>query len=314
MRRPTIPTKPSAPSGPRRLSTDGRVLLRPRLFVAGGGARDPCRHRRRRPDRGNDAYRPMAPSSSRTRATASISSTATRPDRRLADDLRRATHVVVSIPPDEAGDPVLRHHRADLEAAPNLEWIGYYSTVGVYGDFGGAVGRRGRRDAADQPAQQAAGRGRAAVARRSPPRAACRSRSSGSRASTGRAARPSTSCGRATPGGSSSRARCSTASMSRTSAGSRCWRRRRGSTGTFNLADDEPAPPQDLVTHAAAMIGVTPPPEVPFETARDVADGALVLFRQQAGLERADQSRRSASSCSIRPIARVSRRFSEEHG
>jgi nucleoside-diphosphate-sugar epimerase len=38
--------------------------------------------------------------------------------------------------------------------------------------------------------------------------------------------------------------------------------------GIFNVADDEPAPPQDLVTHAAAMIGVTPPPEVPFETAQ----------------------------------------------
>jgi nucleoside-diphosphate-sugar epimerase len=37
--------------------------------------------------------------------------------------------------------------------------------------------------------------------------------------------------------------------------------------GTFNVADDEPAPPQDLVVHAAAMMGMTPPPEVPFETA-----------------------------------------------
>ena len=36
------------------------------------------------------------------------------------------------------GDPALNLHRADLDAAPNLEWIGYFSTVGVYGDFGGA--------------------------------------------------------------------------------------------------------------------------------------------------------------------------------
>ncbi|HTM76250.1 MAG TPA: NAD(P)-dependent oxidoreductase, partial [Devosia sp.] len=33
------------------------------------------------------------------------------------------------------------------------------------------------------------------------------------------------------------------------------------------LADDEPAPPQDVIAHAAAMAGVTPPPELPFETA-----------------------------------------------
>lgn len=37
--------------------------------------------------------------------------------------------------------------------------------------------------------------------------------------------------------------------------------------GTFNLADDEPAPPQDLVTYAAAMLGVEPPPEVAFDVA-----------------------------------------------
>ena len=38
--------------------------------------------------------------------------------------------------------------------------------------------------------------------------------------------------------------------------------------GVFNLADDEPAPPQDLVTYAAGLLGVPPPPETPFETAQ----------------------------------------------
>ncbi|MBI4048112.1 MAG: NAD(P)-dependent oxidoreductase, partial [Devosia nanyangense] len=37
--------------------------------------------------------------------------------------------------------------------------------------------------------------------------------------------------------------------------------------GVFNLADDEPAPPQDLITYAAELMGVAPPPEVPFEAA-----------------------------------------------
>jgi nucleoside-diphosphate-sugar epimerase len=37
--------------------------------------------------------------------------------------------------------------------------------------------------------------------------------------------------------------------------------------GTYNLGDDEPAPPQDLVTYAAKLIGVPPPPEVPFAEA-----------------------------------------------
>ena len=35
----------------------------------------------------------------------------------------------------------------------------------------------------------------------------------------------------------------------------------------YNLADDEPAPPQDLVTFAAGLIGVPPPPEEPFDPA-----------------------------------------------
>ncbi len=59
------------------------------------------------------------------------------PGATLATDLSQATHVILSIPPDERGDPALLHHRADLDAAENLEWIGYFSTVGVYGDFGG---------------------------------------------------------------------------------------------------------------------------------------------------------------------------------
>jgi nucleoside-diphosphate-sugar epimerase len=35
----------------------------------------------------------------------------------------------------------------------------------------------------------------------------------------------------------------------------------------FNAADDEPAPPQDVIAYAAELLGVTPPPEIPFESA-----------------------------------------------
>jgi nucleoside-diphosphate-sugar epimerase len=53
--------------------------------------------------------------------------------------LARASHVLHSIMPTPAGDPVLRwpEHRAQLAAAP-AQWIGYLSTTGVYGDHGGA--------------------------------------------------------------------------------------------------------------------------------------------------------------------------------
>ena len=49
------------------------------------------------------------------------------------------THVLSSIPPDEEGDPALRALGSDLcRTAPHLRWVGYLSTVGVYGDHGGA--------------------------------------------------------------------------------------------------------------------------------------------------------------------------------
>src|SRR5690606_31848830 len=61
----------------------------------------------------------------------------TAPGAGVAASLAEATHLLVSIPPG-ADDPVLRHHRDDILRAPHLGWIGYLSTVGVYGDHGGA--------------------------------------------------------------------------------------------------------------------------------------------------------------------------------
>lgn len=53
-------------------------------------------------------------------------------------ELRDATHLLISAPPGEAGDPALLRYGAVLEQAPYLRWIGYYSTTGVYGDRKGA--------------------------------------------------------------------------------------------------------------------------------------------------------------------------------
>lgn len=52
--------------------------------------------------------------------------------------LEGTTHILVSIAPDESGDPVLDLHAADIAALPDLKWIGYLSTTGVYGDWQGA--------------------------------------------------------------------------------------------------------------------------------------------------------------------------------
>jgi len=66
-----------------------------------------------------------------------------------------STHVLISIPPDERGDPVLDRHGADIAAVRGLRWVGYLSTTGVYGDRDGGwvdessdrdpTGSRGRR-------------------------------------------------------------------------------------------------------------------------------------------------------------------------
>ena len=75
----------------------------------------------------------------------------------VAAGIAAATHILSSVPPDEAGDPVLGRHGEALAKAP-AGWIGYLSSTGVYGDTGGAwvdesapvgLGRRGARVAAD---------------------------------------------------------------------------------------------------------------------------------------------------------------------
>ena len=41
----------------------------------------------------------------------------------------------------------------------------------------------------------------------------------------------------------------------------------RGASGVFNICDDEPAPPQDVIAHAAQLMGVVPPPDEDYATA-----------------------------------------------
>ncbi|MBC7634782.1 MAG: SDR family NAD(P)-dependent oxidoreductase [Acetobacteraceae bacterium] len=47
------------------------------------------------------------------------------------------THLLITAPPDQDGDPALRAHLPAIRAARDLRWIGYMSTTGVYGDRGG---------------------------------------------------------------------------------------------------------------------------------------------------------------------------------
>jgi len=48
------------------------------------------------------------------------------------------THMLHSVPPGKDGDAVLASHLEDLRRFADIEWTGYLSTTGVYGDYGGA--------------------------------------------------------------------------------------------------------------------------------------------------------------------------------
>lgn len=181
--------------------------------------------------------------------------------------LAETTHLLVSIAPGERGDPVLRLYReAILGAMPRLEWIGYLSTVGVYGDHDGAwvdedtplrpVSQRSRErvEAEDGWAALAAQRG--------VPLAILRlsgiygpGRNTFVNLANGRAKRL------VKPGQVFNRIHVADI------AGALGLLASRRFGGTVNVTDDEPAPPQDVVLHAARLSGVEPPPSQDFATA-----------------------------------------------
>jgi len=55
----------------------------------------------------------------------------------ISEALAQATHVLISAAPDEYGDPILTQLCTAFETATHLEWVGYLSTTGVYGDRAG---------------------------------------------------------------------------------------------------------------------------------------------------------------------------------
>lgn len=197
------------------------------------------------------------------------------PDTRNA--LAATTHLLVSIAPshgmgskqsgDALLDPVLEAFGPDLrEGMPHLEWIGYWSTVGVYGDHGGEwvdegadcrpASRRAKMRVDAEAAWQALGR------RRGLPVAVMRL---GGIYGPGRNAFIKLQEGSARrivkPGQVFSRIHVDDI------AGSTALLAEKHMGGVFNIADDEPGPPQDVIAYAAELMGLTPPPEIPFEEA-----------------------------------------------
>ena len=86
----------------------------------------------------------------------------------------------------------------------------------------------------------------------------------------------------------------------------------RAASGIFNVADDEPTPPGDPIAFAAQLLGVAPPPEIRVRRrgAVDVADGVELLAGVPARAQRQAQARARRAACVIRLIARACARCS----
>lgn len=186
----------------------------------------------------------------------------------LAERLATATHLLVSAPPNEDGtDPLLAHHAGDVAASRHLAWIGYYSTVGVYGDRQGGWVDEGTPTA--------------------PRNARAKARVLAEEAFLAIGAMRRTVVHLIRLGGIYGPGRNTLVGLDQG------WQKRIEKPGqvfsrihvediggltraamrspqagpVLNGVDDEPAPPQDLVVEAARLMGRPPPAAVPFETA-----------------------------------------------
>lgn len=170
---------------------------------------------------------------------------------RAADAIFAATHILSSVPPAGEDDPVLARYRDQLARAK--AWRGYLSSTGVYGDTRGAwvdetaptgAGRRSGRAAADRAWLDLGARVFRLPGIYGP------GRSPLDRLSGGTAHR--VDC----PGQVFSRIHVDdivTAVVAGLDA----------PPGAYNIADDLPAPQNDVIAYAAGLLGLALPPMVP---------------------------------------------------
>jgi nucleoside-diphosphate-sugar epimerase len=199
------------------------------------------------------------------------------PSQELRARLDEASVVLVSAPPGASGDPVLAAFGGTLPAR-RLELVIYLSTVGVYGDHAGGV-----VDEATPP-RPASARSRVRLA------AEQAWQRLGSQAELpvavlrlagiygpGQNALVSLQEGRARrvvkPGQVFNRIHVADIGQAIAAAIAQ------KAHGVFNVADDEPSPPQDVIAFAARLLGIEPPPEIPFaEAAGDMSPMALSFY------------------------------------
>ena len=179
-----------------------------------------------------------------------------------------ATHLLSSVPAEEAGDPVLALHAGDIAKLKNLSWVGYLSTTGVYGDRAGGwvdetselrpSGERGRRRVVAEAGWLSLWRDHGLPVHIF--------RLAGIYG-PGRSAFDSLRSGRAQridkPGQVFSRIH-----VDDIAAVLRASMRKPNPGAVYNLCDDDPAPPAEVIEHAAGLLNIAPPPLVPFAEAK----------------------------------------------
>ena len=183
------------------------------------------------------------------------------PARETVERISEADVLLISIPPGSTGDPALAAF-GDVQAAGRRKIV-YLSTIGVYGDHAGgwvdestppqATLERTRMRIAAEQAWTETAHGDVAILRLAGIYGPGRNALATLRAGTARRI--------IKPGQIFNRIHADDIANSIMTAVNH------QGGGTWNVCDDEPTPPQDVIAHAARLMGVAPPPEEAFETA-----------------------------------------------
>jgi nucleoside-diphosphate-sugar epimerase len=211
--------------------------------------------------------------------------------RTLLDLIEHANALLISAAPDERGDPVLDPLHEALAAASRLNSIVLLSTIGVYGDRGGAWvdetaaldpnNERARPRLAAEAAWQAFGR------HRHIPVAVLRL---GGIYGPGQNALVNVRAGRARnidkPGQVFNRIHVADIAQAIDAAFAH------RADGVFNVVDDAPSPPGDPIAFAAELLGLPPPPAIPFAEAVQTMSPIAASFYAENRRVRNDKLKR----------------------
>lgn len=199
-----------------------------------------------------------------------------------AEAIRAATHLVITAPPDQAGDPVLAAHGAALDAAlaaGTLRWVGYVSTTGVYGDRGGGAVDEATPPAPGQPRSQRRLAAEQAWRAATAGRAALDLMRAGGIYGPGRSVFDDLRAGTARrvvkPGHAFSRIHRDDIALAALAA---MAQDRPPAPRVLHLVDEEAAESAVVTEHAARLLGIAPPPAIPFEAARATMSPMALSF------------------------------------